>query len=180
MKCNKPPEGWACTREAGHEGPCAAVPAEREAMLDAHFSYVAALHRADEKIMEKTATQMRLEEESVREHTERIRAADKELARLRCEHAIAEARISSPAFIATPEQAKAIEVTRAKCRKELDDQMGEVAKLSWTLRSLVESLDGIQLKYASADMARNLRLAVEHLQDAQHRIERLMYEHDQN
>lgn len=23
--CTKPPPGWRCTREAGHEGPCAAV-----------------------------------------------------------------------------------------------------------------------------------------------------------
>jgi hypothetical protein len=25
-KCNLPPPGWYCTREAGHEGPCAAMP----------------------------------------------------------------------------------------------------------------------------------------------------------
>ena len=25
MICTKPPTGWRCTREAGHEGPCAAV-----------------------------------------------------------------------------------------------------------------------------------------------------------
>lgn len=25
-KCTTPPEGWECTRSAGHEGPCAAVP----------------------------------------------------------------------------------------------------------------------------------------------------------
>lgn len=24
--CNIPPEGWRCTRESGHEGPCAAIP----------------------------------------------------------------------------------------------------------------------------------------------------------
>lgn len=24
-KCSVPPAGWACTRAAGHEGPCAAV-----------------------------------------------------------------------------------------------------------------------------------------------------------
>lgn len=24
--CDKPPEGWYCTRERGHEGPCAAWP----------------------------------------------------------------------------------------------------------------------------------------------------------
>lgn len=24
--CQKPPAGWRCTREAGHEGPCAALP----------------------------------------------------------------------------------------------------------------------------------------------------------
>lgn len=23
MKCNKPPKYWACSRPAGHEGPCA-------------------------------------------------------------------------------------------------------------------------------------------------------------
>lgn len=26
MNCTLPPEGWYCTREAPHEGPCAAVP----------------------------------------------------------------------------------------------------------------------------------------------------------
>lgn len=25
--CTIPPEGWACTRAGGHDGPCAAVPA---------------------------------------------------------------------------------------------------------------------------------------------------------
>lgn len=29
-QCDKPPEGWECTREAGHEGPCAAVEIEEE------------------------------------------------------------------------------------------------------------------------------------------------------
>lgn len=24
MKCQKPPEGWWCSRDSGHEGPCAA------------------------------------------------------------------------------------------------------------------------------------------------------------
>jgi hypothetical protein len=23
--CTKPPKGWRCTREAGHDGPCAAI-----------------------------------------------------------------------------------------------------------------------------------------------------------
>ena len=27
--CQVPPEGWFCTRESGHEGPCAAWPEER-------------------------------------------------------------------------------------------------------------------------------------------------------
>lgn len=25
-KCTVPPEGWYCTRTAGHDGPCAALP----------------------------------------------------------------------------------------------------------------------------------------------------------
>jgi len=25
-ECSLPPSGWKCTRSAGHEGPCAAVP----------------------------------------------------------------------------------------------------------------------------------------------------------
>ena len=25
-RCTNPPEGWECTRAAGHEGPCAAYP----------------------------------------------------------------------------------------------------------------------------------------------------------
>ncbi|MBV4365873.1 hypothetical protein [Erwinia phyllosphaerae] len=27
-KCNIPPQGWYCTRQSGHEGPCAAHPAD--------------------------------------------------------------------------------------------------------------------------------------------------------
>lgn len=27
--CNRPPAGWWCSREAGHEGPCAARPGSR-------------------------------------------------------------------------------------------------------------------------------------------------------
>jgi hypothetical protein len=26
LRCERPPQGWACTREPGHPGPCAAVP----------------------------------------------------------------------------------------------------------------------------------------------------------
>lgn len=26
VSCDLPPEGWYCTREKGHEGPCAAYP----------------------------------------------------------------------------------------------------------------------------------------------------------
>jgi hypothetical protein len=26
MVCNRPPEGWYCTRDADHSGPCAAYP----------------------------------------------------------------------------------------------------------------------------------------------------------
>ena len=26
MNCDKPPDGWKCTREGGHDGPCAALP----------------------------------------------------------------------------------------------------------------------------------------------------------
>lgn len=25
MACERPPKGWKCTRDAGHDGPCAAV-----------------------------------------------------------------------------------------------------------------------------------------------------------
>ncbi len=25
-KCDKPPEGWLCSRESGHDGPCAVRP----------------------------------------------------------------------------------------------------------------------------------------------------------
>ena len=30
-QCEAPPEGWICTRGAGHEGPCAALPAHKGA-----------------------------------------------------------------------------------------------------------------------------------------------------
>ena len=29
-KCQLPPSGWECTRHAGHEGPCAAVPVDKQ------------------------------------------------------------------------------------------------------------------------------------------------------
>lgn len=29
-QCDRPPEGWRCTRAKGHDGPCAAVPVTRE------------------------------------------------------------------------------------------------------------------------------------------------------
>lgn len=28
-QCTRPPSGWSCTREPGHDGPCAAVPTDR-------------------------------------------------------------------------------------------------------------------------------------------------------
>jgi hypothetical protein len=32
--CILPPDGWACTRRPGHEGPCAAVPMGQPAVVD--------------------------------------------------------------------------------------------------------------------------------------------------
>ncbi len=29
-KCHTPPKGWECTRQPGHEGPCAAVPSKKK------------------------------------------------------------------------------------------------------------------------------------------------------
>ena len=29
-RCSKPPEGWYCTRQEGHDGPCAALPTQEQ------------------------------------------------------------------------------------------------------------------------------------------------------
>jgi hypothetical protein len=34
-ECKVPPKGWRCTRPAGHEGPCAAVPEAETGAVDA-------------------------------------------------------------------------------------------------------------------------------------------------
>jgi hypothetical protein len=45
-RCEVPPEGWTCTREAGHDGPCAALPSDRAQFRDlpkgARFRYLGA------------------------------------------------------------------------------------------------------------------------------------------
>jgi hypothetical protein len=33
-QCEVPPEGWYCTREAGHDGPCAAMPEGDSASIE--------------------------------------------------------------------------------------------------------------------------------------------------
>jgi hypothetical protein len=35
VRCDRPPEGWYCTRDKGHEGPCAAHPASEPKALTA-------------------------------------------------------------------------------------------------------------------------------------------------
>ena len=47
-ECTLPPEGWACTRDAGHDGPCAAKPR----------TYAEAFDQAEEKIMHKVAEEI--------------------------------------------------------------------------------------------------------------------------
>ncbi len=37
MKCTVPPDGWACTRDAGHGGPCAAVPTTQSSLTLEEF-----------------------------------------------------------------------------------------------------------------------------------------------
>jgi hypothetical protein len=37
--CKIPPQGWWCSREAGHEGPCAARPVNLEAPWNQVFYY---------------------------------------------------------------------------------------------------------------------------------------------
>jgi hypothetical protein len=39
MTCTIPPKGWTCSREAGHEGPCAARKVNLEAPWDTVFYY---------------------------------------------------------------------------------------------------------------------------------------------
>jgi hypothetical protein len=41
-KCNVPPAGWYCTREKGHDGPCAAHPAN--SIASNPFDDLVALH----------------------------------------------------------------------------------------------------------------------------------------
>lgn len=36
MPCSLPPNGWFCTRPAGHEGPCAAYPMTKERHRETH------------------------------------------------------------------------------------------------------------------------------------------------
>jgi hypothetical protein len=67
---------------------------------------------------------------------------------------------------------------KATNQTELDKRMEEVGKAMWTLRSITETLESIVLPNATPDMGRNLQLAVEHLQDARHRLERVEYEYD--
>ena len=40
--CVVPPRGWYCTREAGHEGPCAAVPKTDWTMIDTLGQFICA------------------------------------------------------------------------------------------------------------------------------------------
>ena len=35
QRCERPPAGWQCTRDPGHDGPCAAVPSIVERLLRA-------------------------------------------------------------------------------------------------------------------------------------------------
>jgi hypothetical protein len=50
MRCDKAPPGWFCTRDAGHEGPCAAVEEttqrERSSIEDRLERIVFDLHKA--------------------------------------------------------------------------------------------------------------------------------------
>lgn len=66
-------------------------------------------------------------------------------------------------------------VNTDKIRKEQSDEIG---KGIWTLRSLIETFKGIMPAHVPADIGRNYQLAIEHLEDAQHRLERVDYEYD--
>lgn len=57
-RCVVPPAGWACSREAGHDGPCAAVP------VKGHPALAMAL-RIDE--LEAEVGRLRTENERLRE-----------------------------------------------------------------------------------------------------------------
>lgn len=38
MTCRLPPPGWTCSRDAGHDGPCAAAPDVDEASWQTHVA----------------------------------------------------------------------------------------------------------------------------------------------
>lgn len=61
--CTLPPAGWYCTREAGHDGPCAAPPTQGEATIEAPVVFrdlewqVARMRRAIERYADREAEQ---------------------------------------------------------------------------------------------------------------------------
>lgn len=42
-KCTLPPNGWACTRESGHSGPCAAIPDQSQLQADIPLEVLSAV-----------------------------------------------------------------------------------------------------------------------------------------
>lgn len=66
VPCDRPPEGWYCTREAGHSGPCAAHEGERPVKTDQSLEDIIAVIEKLTDQCEKTLEQrgMKLAEET--------------------------------------------------------------------------------------------------------------------
>lgn len=74
--CTIPPEGWACTRTAGHDGPCAAVPVTAWAAPALGRAYDE-VDRLRQQVAQHPESGI---DEALRRALEAIEAADVELA----------------------------------------------------------------------------------------------------
>ena len=74
--CNVPPQGWACTRTAGHDGPCAAIRSNGWAAPALGRAY-AEVEKLREQMAQNTESGI---DQSLRLALEAIEEADVELA----------------------------------------------------------------------------------------------------
>lgn len=98
MKCKVPPAGWRCTREAGHDGPCAAIKIKKKSKQEKDLKVIKVetrfqtLHiKAQTKILTEVCRDMKAHRRDFKVHSEddikRFETIDKDVTKLKTNQA---------------------------------------------------------------------------------------------
>lgn len=168
--------GWRCTRDAGHDGPCAAVPVPGAWPIAENKEQLEALSMQEIRDMEKMAALKKIAEEfppkPPTEFEQAMQLKREQELKDKCAHLeqrIAQERAKQHGVTVEPERTC---VTCAPTRT--DAHYAELGKLRWSIRSNLEAVRAKRFVFGADQERRDIALAMTHIEDALFRLDRVI------